>query len=89
MHELSEDVASFTGLITGDKKHHTLKRTVGCPGAGQPVRIVEVENGLRTGRVCWAYVTWVETCTTADGPIFVLSLNVRMSTDHMPAVIAA
>lgn len=66
-----------------------LTRTIGCPEAGEAVRVAEVAEGHeRTGRACFARVTWVETFDAGPpiGPVYVLSLDVRMSTDRMPAV---
>ncbi len=87
--------STFDAIMTGQKKHLVLDRVVGLI-AGEPVRVVEVDmTGHRTGRGVFARVTFIETVRASSpagvaGPpyaLMVASIEVRMSTDRMPAIV--
>lgn len=87
MFELVTLPDAFNATLEGRRRHHVLTRTVGAPRAGDAVRIAEVCDGNYTGRAAFARVTFVETLSGGSlGPIHVLSLDVRMSTDRTPAL---
>lgn len=66
---------------------HLLTRTVGPPCANDAVRIVEVENGQRTGRAEYALVTHVEEVPSPLGAMFNVNFEIRgMSSDSMRAL---
>lgn len=78
---------TFDAVATGFKKHLVLDRVVGLM-VGEPVRVVEVDlSGHRTGRGVFARVTFIETVRTTTGAVMVASIEVRMSTDRMPAIV--
>lgn len=76
----------YLATLDGRRRAHPLSRTVGAPELGDPVRLREVRDGFATGRAAWARVTYVETLGEGITAVYVLSLDVRMSTDRMPAV---
>ncbi len=82
--EVTTTPQDFAALTSGKKRHHTLIRFVGAPEVGDPIRIAEsTEGGTQSGRACYARVLHVE---RVSAEIVVLSVEVRMSTDRMPAV---
>lgn len=83
MFEVTTTPEDFAAVSAGRKRHHVLKRFVGTPEAGDPIRIAEVMGGAQTGRACYARVLHVE---QVSSEIVVLSIEVRMSTDRMPAI---
>lgn len=86
MFEATELPLSFAAVLDRRKRSLLLHRVVGIT-PGEPVRVVEVDgNGHRTGRAVYAQVTYVETVQTDIGHCTVASIEVRMSTDHVPAV---
>lgn len=83
MFEVAADGSSFEAVLLGQKRHVTLVRVVGHHAAGDAIRVVEVDaQGHKTGRACFARVTFVE---RVSSEVAVLSIDVRMSTDHLPA----
>lgn len=87
MIELTTIPEHFGATVAGRRRSHVLIRTIGAPVPGDAVRIAEVLDGHYTGRVAFARVTYVETFTTGPlGPMHIVSLDVRMSSDRMPAL---
>jgi hypothetical protein len=83
MFEVAVDREPFDAILLSRKRHVTLIRHVGAPEVADAIRIVEAVGGHKTGRACFARVLHVE-IATAD--VTVLSIEVRMSTDRLPAV---
>lgn len=86
MLELVADSSAFAATRDGRRKHHVLTGVVGAPEVNDPARVIELRNGEPTGAMAFARITFVETIESARGPAHVLSLDVRMSTDRMPAI---
>lgn len=86
MLELTTIPEHYKATLEGRRKHHVLLRTVGAPVAGDIARVAEVLDGHYTGKACFARVTYVETLGGPLGPMHVLSLDVRMSVERMPAL---
>lgn len=88
MLEVTERAEGYNAIVSGQKRHLVLDRVVGLI-AGEPVRVVEVDSlGYRTRRGVFARVTFVESVRTSlPGAMMVLSIEVRMSTDRMPAIV--
>lgn len=88
MLELTTIPELYRATFEGRRRHHVLMRTVvGAPSIGDTARVAEVLDGHYTGKACFARITWVDTLTGGPlGPMHVLSLDVRMSVERMPAL---
>lgn len=87
MLELTTIPELYQATVEGRRRHHVLMRTVCAPAIGDTARVAEVLDGHYTGKACFARITWVDTITGgALGPMHVLSLDVRMSVERMPAL---
>lgn len=87
MFETTSSAGAYDSIVGGYKKHLVLDRVVGLV-VGDHVRIEEVDlSGHRTRRGVFARITYVETTRGANGPMMVASVEVRMSTDRMPAIV--
>lgn len=84
--EITVPPAEYAATISGQRKAHPLIRTAVIPQMGDAVRIREVKDGHYTTNIAWARITWVDTLTGPIGPMHVVSLDVRMSTDRAPAL---
>lgn len=79
----------YIATLEGRRRHALVAHTSFPPVVNEMVWVCEVEGGSPTGRRCGARVTHVETIHGVIGPIHVLSVEVRMSVDRMPATLPA
>lgn len=89
MLEIPTPFEQYVATLECRRKHAVVMHSPTPPHVNETVWICEVENGQPSGRRLGARVTHVDTIQGAIGPIHVLSVDVRMSVDRMPATVPA